>query len=360
MDTWKNKAPLWLAILFSFSFHFIALAGFKGFSLVNPVAPVIFFANLESDTPQQLPLPTPMKNSVHVAAGKAQRFGLEALTGGREDLSAPVEKGDDARPAEEDRNTGSLSGTQGDIRADESNGEGEGNQERTASGREEKRDTLPRHFREKLYYELYWLGIYVGNATFEAVNDNGEMKITSRVHSAPVVSAFYEVEDYAESRIIDGAPVHFRIMQHEGKYRSNKETIFDPTEKKVIFFNHLKETRDEHAMPGTALWDVISAFYYLRTQPLETGKTISLAVFDSNKFLNAEVFVLGKERLEAFDRNGTDTVIVRPVLKSEGLFKNQGTILVWLTDDEHKVPVKVETEVPVGKVVARLAGRESD
>ncbi|HYA31870.1 MAG TPA: DUF3108 domain-containing protein, partial [Thermodesulfovibrionales bacterium] len=262
--------------------------------------------------------------------------------------------------AEERRDSGSYSVTQGDTRADERNGGGEGKQEGAPSRQEEKRDAPRRHFKEKLYYELYWLGIYVGNATFEAVDDNGEMKITSRVHSAPVVSAFYEVEDYAESRIIDGATVHFKIMQHEGKYRSNKETIFDPTEKKIIFFDHLKETRYEHAMPGTALWDVISAFYYLRTQSLETGKTISLPVFDSNKFLTADVFVLGKERLETFDRNGTDTVIVRPVLKSEGLFKNRGTILVWLTDDERKVPVKLETEVPVGKVIARLAGRESD
>jgi hypothetical protein len=359
MGTGKNKTALLLAILFSFSFHFIALAGFKGFSLVNPVTPAPFFASLESDSPQHLPLPGPKKTSVQGAAGKTPGSKQEALTGDREDLSAPAEKGD-ARPAEEERDSGSHSVTQGDTRADEMNGGGEGKQEGVSSGQEEKTNALRGHFREKLYYELYWLGIYVGNATFEAVNDNGEMKITSRVHSAPVVSAFYEVEDYAESRIVDGAPVHFRIMQREGKYRSNKETIFDPTEKKVIFLNHLKETRDEHAMPGTALWDVISAFYYLRTQSLETGKTLSLAVFDSNKFLTAEVFVLGKERLEAFDRNGTETVIVRPVLKSEGLFKNQGTILVWLTDDEYKVPVKVETEVPVGKVIARLAGRESD
>lgn len=360
MDTKHKKRALWLAILFSFFFHFIALAGFKGFSLVTPVTPALFQVSLESDNPQQHHLPRPRRTSIQGPAVKATEAKQEELTDGREELATPTEKGDDAQPAEEQRESESDSVTQGETRADERNGGDEGKQEEVPAAQVDNKDAPQRHFKEKLYYEIYWLGIYVGNATFEAVNDNGEMKITSRVHSAPIVSAFYKVEDHAESRLIDGTPVHFGIVQHEGKYRSNKETIFDPVEKKVIFFNHLKETRDEHAMPGNALWDVISGFYYLRTQPLETGKTISLPVFDSNKFLTAEVFVIGKERLEDSDRNGIDTVIVRPVLKSEGLFNNKGTILVWLTDDQHKVPVKVETEVPIGKVTAKLVGQESD
>jgi hypothetical protein len=225
---------------------------------------------------------------------------------------------------------------------------------------EQKNTALLKQWREKLYFELYWLGIYVGNATFEAVHNNGEITITSQAHSTPFVSTFYKVEDYAESRIVDGAPAYFRIKQQEGKYRSNKETIFDQREKKVTFFNHLKETREEHSMQGRDLWDVISGFYYLRTHSLETGETISLNVFDSNKFLTAEVTVVGRERIEDIDQKVIDTVIVKPVLNSDGLFKHKGTILVWFTDDEYRVPVRMETEVPVGKVIAKLMRRESE
>jgi hypothetical protein len=42
------------------------------------------------------------------------------------------------------------------------------------------------------------------------------------------------------------------------------------------------------------------------------------------------------------------------VLKSDGIFQKKGDILIWLTDDTKRTPVKVETEVPVGKVVAKL------
>ena len=207
---------------------------------------------------------------------------------------------------------------------------------------------------ERLKFDLYWLGMYVGSATLEAVYDNGIMKITSQAHSAPVLSTFYNVDDYAESRVVDGASANFRIKQHEGRYRSDKETIFDAKNKKITFFNYLKDKKDEHPIKSQVFWDVISGFYYLRTQPLEVGKTIFIDVFDSNKFLSVEVNVLGKERIELSDKSKIDTVIVKPIIKSEGLFQKKGDILIWLTDDENKVPVKIETEVPVGKVVAKL------
>ena len=107
-------------------------------------------------------------------------------------------------------------------------------------------------------------------------------------------------------------------------------------------------------MTEPALWDVISAFYYVRTQPLIVGQTVYLNVFDSNKFLTVEVNVLAKEKVSLSDGREVDTVKIRPVLKSDGIFQKKGDILIWLTDDTKRTPVRVETEVPVGKVVAKL------
>ena len=212
--------------------------------------------------------------------------------------------------------------------------------------------------RERLYFRIYWLGIYVGHATIEAVHSNGVVTITSSAHSAPFLSVLYKVEDFAESRMMNGMPFQFRIKQHEGRYRSDKETIFDLPNRKITFFNYLKNTKDEHTIADLQVWDVLSGFYYLRTQILEVGKTIFIDVFDSNKFLSVAVYVLGKERIVTPERGAVDTVKIKPVLHSDGLFQKKGDVFVWLTDDESKVPVKVETEVPVGKVTAKLVGIE--
>lgn len=207
--------------------------------------------------------------------------------------------------------------------------------------------------KENLSYDIYWLGIYVGNAVIEAVNDQGTLRITSRINSTPFISTFYTVEDYAESLIRDGRSIHFRIKQREGRYKSDKETIFDVSNKKVIYFDYLKNKKKEYDI-DSVIWDVISGFYYLRTLPLVIGKVIYIDIFDSNKLLKAEVSVLRKEKVKVSGIGEVATVVVKPDLKSEGLFHRKGDIFIWFTDDEKRIPVKVETKVPIGKVVAEL------
>lgn len=213
--------------------------------------------------------------------------------------------------------------------------------------------------KEVLFFDIYWMGIYVGKASFEAKKELGNITIVSKAYSAPVISSFYKVDDYAQSNIVNGMPASFKIRQHEGRYRSNKETIFDNQKNKIIYFNHLKKEKYEHTEVILPLWDIISGFYYLRTLKLEAGKTVYVSIFDSNKFYDAEVKVIGKERLKVSDNWQTDTIIIKPILQSEGLFKRKGDILIWLTDDENRIPVKVETSVKIGKVTAKIKSFES-
>lgn len=217
---------------------------------------------------------------------------------------------------------------------------------------------LLRSNKEKLFFDIYWLGIYVGKAVLEASYDNGILRITSQAYSAPFISTFYKVEDHAESLIIEGVPVNFRIKQREGRYRSDKETIFDMGNRMVTYFNYLKGFKDEHVIKNGFTWDVISGFFYLRTQPLIIGKTVFIDIFDSNKFYKAKVEVLRKEKIGIPNRGEISTVIVKPELQSEGLFQRKGDVLIWLTDDEKKIPVRIQTKVPVGNVVAELRDSE--
>ena len=211
-----------------------------------------------------------------------------------------------------------------------------------------------RNISESLNFDIYWMGVFVGRARLEAVPEGETLTIRSETHSAALISTFYKVEDYVESRIVDGRAATFKITQREGKYRSNKEVVFDSDNGTVTYTDHLKDRTKEHPMTEPALWDVVSAFYYLRTQPLIVGQTVYLNVFDSNKFLTVEVNVLAKEKISLSDGREVDTVKIRAVLKSDGIFQKKGDILIWLTDDKKRTPVKVETEVPVGKVVAKL------
>ncbi len=212
--------------------------------------------------------------------------------------------------------------------------------------------------REKFLYDISWSGIHVGQAVLEAFNENGRIRITSSVRSAAVISLFYRVEDFSESSIVNGLPAHFRIKQHEGKYRSDKDTVFDGPERKIIFYNYLNNTMEEHPIKGGLPWDVMSGFYHLRTMPLVEGQTVYVDVFDSGKFLKVAVRVVRKEKIEVPGVGEVATVMVKLLLTSDGLFKSKGNVSIWLTDDVKRIPVRVETKIPIGSVTAELSSME--
>jgi hypothetical protein len=46
--------------------------------------------------------------------------------------------------------------------------------------------------------------------------------------------------------------------------------------------------------------------------------------------------------------------MIEPLVQEGGLFKSDGQILIWVTDDARKMPVKVATKIPIGYVTAEL------
>jgi hypothetical protein len=42
------------------------------------------------------------------------------------------------------------------------------------------------------------------------------------------------------------------------------------------------------------------------------------------------------------------------MVQDGGLFKHDGRIIIWLTDDERKIPVKVSTKIIIGEVYSEL------
>ncbi len=68
---------------------------------------------------------------------------------------------------------------------------------------------------------------------------------------------------------------------------------------------------------------------------------------------NVEVQVLRKERLKT-GLGEFNTVVIKPLMKSEGIFNRKGDMVIWLTDDDRHIPVMMKTKIVVGSVVATL------
>lgn len=217
-----------------------------------------------------------------------------------------------------------------------------------------KNNPFNRFINESMKFDIYWMGIYVGSAIVYVKGDETEVTITSMVKSASFISNFYYVNDHAESKIQYGKPKHFKLIQVEGKYRGNKETIFDYDQKEIVFINHLKNNTTYHKGIDKVFMDVLSGFFYLRTLPISLKDTVSIDIFDSNKFTTVKVQPIKEEKIELSNKKEIDTIVIKPLLDTEGLFKRKGDIIIWLSKDDNKIPLRIETKVPVGRVTAEL------
>ncbi len=212
---------------------------------------------------------------------------------------------------------------------------------------------------EKLVYDLTWTGVTAGTATLEVVEDRESLRIISTAHSADWVSLFYTVDDRVEttlakgrSRLFLAQPQNYRMKLREGRHRRDKEVIYDHARRKAVYINHLDRERKEFTITEDA-FDPLSVLYYVRSIRLDVGKPVFVDIFDSRKLWNVEVQVLRRERISTI-LGEVDTIVVKPLMKSEGIFNRKGDMYIWLTDDEKRIPVRMQTKVAVGSIVATL------
>lgn len=214
--------------------------------------------------------------------------------------------------------------------------------------------------KERLTYRISMFNLPVGSAELEAKNEQGEVRITLKVKSAPAISGIYPVDDLVETRHIGGNFILTRIRQQEGNFRSDRAFTLMLRDKKVFWIDRLTNRSLNETVPNSDVTDIISGLYYLRNRTLEVSRTETLHVYDSDTYADLPIEVLRRERITLPGFRKADTIVIKPVLKTEGIFKRTGDVTIWLTDDAHKVPVKVETQISLGKVTVELIAADTD
>lgn len=213
---------------------------------------------------------------------------------------------------------------------------------------------------EHLVYDLAWAGIPVGSAMQEIVEEGETRRIISTARSNEWLSVFFPVEDRIESSLDKkGAPFpgltrHYRMQMREGRHQRDREILFDQERGQARYIDHL--TGETAHIPIKAYtFDIYGSFYYVRHVKLEVGKSVFVTVLDNKEVQRIEIQVLRKERVSTI-LGEVDTIVIKPLVKAKGVFEGKGSVLIWLTDDARRIPVKAQTKVRVGSVTATLSG----
>jgi hypothetical protein len=107
------------------------------------------------------------------------------------------------------------------------------------------------------------------------------------------------------------------------------------------------QRRAEAAFSGR-VQDVLSAIYYLRTQPLEVGKSFDIMVSDSGVVYQVPVQVIEKKRKKTV-LGRVEAIRVDPqVFGSNRLLSGDGQFSIWITNDNRRVPVSARIKMKYG------------
>ncbi|MBK7632125.1 MAG: DUF3108 domain-containing protein [Ignavibacteriales bacterium] len=211
---------------------------------------------------------------------------------------------------------------------------------------------------EKLTFDVKYGFVTAGVASFEIpkikkISGREAYHVTFEVNTVSTFDNFFKVRDRYETYIDVEGIFPWRFEQHirEGNYSRDFSAFFDQRKGKA------KTSGGEFDIPKYVN-DIVSAFFYARTldySGLKVGDRIPLKNFYKDKVYDLDVVYHGKETIEV-EAGKFDCIIVEPLVQEGGLFKNEGSIMIWLTNDEAKIPVRVKTKVVVGSINSDLTG----
>ena len=151
-----------------------------------------------------------------------------------------------------------------------------------------------------------------------------------------------------------------KILDEQGKRVRATESTFDRSTGKMTWT--LRDPNNPSAEPRQSITDfsgqvqdVLSAIYFIRTQPLEAGKTFDVLIGDGGRLYKIPVKVIEKKRMKTI-LGRVDVLRVNPELfgPERLIDQEKGEFSIWVTADERHVPVRGRVKTDYGTFDIKL------
>ncbi len=208
---------------------------------------------------------------------------------------------------------------------------------------------------ERFDYEVRFGPVKVGD---------GHMEVTAREvirgrdtwHTAFWVHGgtfFYKVNDVLESWIDVQTFSSLRFMQQLEEGSQDRERHFEIYPDRGYFVESktvagkLKTGNQEKTVENPL--DDGSFLFFIRTIPLKVGETYSFNRYFRPDRNPVRVRVLRKERITV--PAGTfEAIVLQPVIKTKGIFSEDGRAEIWLSDDERRIMLQLKSKLSFGSL----------
>jgi hypothetical protein len=215
---------------------------------------------------------------------------------------------------------------------------------------------------EKLVYRVHYGWLTAGEAVFEVypklyvVNGLIAYVLRGSGKTASAFEWFYKVRDYMDT-YVDTAQMRSLLY-----YRYVNEGDFHFVD--TVYFDY--ERMEVRGRKGTfpmvdGVMDMLGAFYYARRLDIRSmpdGTLVPIPVFLDDKIYNLGMKILGREKIKT-DLGTFRCIKITPLVVADRVFRGEAEMIMWVTDDENLIPVKITSPVIVGNVSATLVRYEN-
>lgn len=219
---------------------------------------------------------------------------------------------------------------------------------------------------EKVIHDVSYFKVSAGTLNLETrafatVNEHKNYQFRTSIKTSGLFSSFYAVDDYTDV-LMDFdqmTPSVFTLHVKETAQLKEAQMFFDHVkntatywEKKVTEKNG-EETKKQHweIMPYSQ--SVFSAAFYMRIFKWEVGKEYAFRVANDNENLVFRAKALRKEKIST-KAGEFNAVVIKPEIELKGKFKPVGDIFIWLSDDDRKYILRIESAIKIGTLVSEV------
>jgi len=208
---------------------------------------------------------------------------------------------------------------------------------------------------EELTYAIKYGPVRAGTAVLTVVgvewaNGGKCWRLRSTIKSSSFFSGIFRVDDLTESWFdMNGLfSRRYTRLVNEGNYHRHDAVQIDSARNLAFYY----PKGDSVPVPPRTQ-DVLSSIYFARGLPLDVGQSVQIPTHVDRKNAPMELRVLKRETVTV--PAGTYACgVVEPILLEPGLFRQEGRVTLWVSDDADRVPVIIKTKIKVGSITATL------
>lgn len=213
-------------------------------------------------------------------------------------------------------------------------------------------------FRFRIHYGVFNASYATMQVTESKLNGKEVYHIKGKGKSTGLMHLFFKVDDRYETYIDRTTVKPYRFIRDidEGGHTKDIQIDFNH-DAGTALVNDKKHDKSETVNIEPSTQDMMSAFYHLRTivdiKTLNKGDEFTLPMFFDKENFDFKLKFLGRDTVRTkFGK--VPALEFRPYVQSGRVFEEEESLTVWISDDDNKMPLKIQAKLAVGSLTASL------